>query len=70
MARGPHDEEIEKREPERDHARERRDEFLRQRGIPVPGPEGESNQEDEPDRPDKKNPNDKKNPKKKNPKKQ
>ncbi len=35
MTRGPHDEEIEKDKPERDKARERRDEFLRQRGIPT-----------------------------------
>jgi hypothetical protein len=52
MTRGPHDEEIENNQPERDKARERRDEFLRQRGIPAEKPdEGESEEERSPDQP-------------------
>ena len=56
MPRGPHDEEIDEQNPDVDHARKRRDEFLRARyptGEPAPT-EGKTEEEKDlnPDKPE------------------
>jgi len=50
MPRGPHDDEIDKGEPEKDRARQRLEEFLKQRGPNPPPPEGQD-EEDRPEEP-------------------
>lgn len=50
MPRGPHDDEIDESDPDKDHARQRLEEFLRQRG-PNPPPAGEDDGADAPQDP-------------------